>query len=257
MEEFFQEESGLTAVKTSVLNNISNVSPSQNDDRDRLSLSSMSGLIHDGKVGGPPLTSTAYSAFTTNHLAAHLHPKLTSQSETRTRDTILYDQEESLSGRCREDLGGQPTADPLADISHQTQLSGYVTYENVEAVCVSTGTEPEETIRSGLQGGTTVAPGFFFVHNTSNTITMIPDIISHPPVDGEDLEKCADKQLLCDDVTTACLVEEACITSFQHDDFISAHPDGESLISNFCVDDVAAPPTADSKITHPDRKSVV
>nr|XP_046190485.1 uncharacterized protein LOC124019150 [Oncorhynchus gorbuscha] len=202
LEEFFQGEPGLTAANTTNLHhsNVRQVLASQNDDvtetKDSLPGSSSPPtltVMHDGKAGilarGPPMTSTAYGAFTTNHLTT-LHNTTTvretfldklvcdpmapslarettthtnqvaPQTETRTRERLLYDQEKTTNAECvlEEDLGsGEATVDPLADISHQS--SGYVTCENAEATCVLSRTEAGESILSGPEEGTPVGTG--------------------------------------------------------------------------------------------------
>lgn len=136
--------------------------------KDSLSLSPPPERKDRDGVSLPPFTSTTYSAF----YASNVTPQ-------------QNDQEGCLADRHH----GQQESPPRSQNAvSQTVSSGYVTYENVEnTVSVSGGTDagshafvsPEETHNMGV----------FFLHNTSNTIAKMPDIISHPPIDGEELER--------------------------------------------------------------------
>ncbi|XP_031675764.1 uncharacterized protein LOC109887269 isoform X1 [Oncorhynchus kisutch] len=294
LEEFFQGEPGLTATKTTNLHhsNVRQVLMSQNDDvtetKDSLpGLSSPPTLtvMHDGKAGilvrGPPMTSTAYGAFTTNHLTT-LHNTTTvretfldklvcdsmtpslarettthtnqvaPQTETRTRERLLYDQDKTTNAECvlEEDLGsGEATVDPLADISHQS--SGYLTCENAEAWVLSR-TEAGESILSGPEEGTPVGTGEFLLHSTSDTnTTKACNIISHPPIDAEDLEEGSSP---CDDdLITGRPADEASVTSSWCNDVIPDYLE-EALVKRPLESRDITPPVEDRRASHPGKK---
>ncbi|XP_064857304.1 uncharacterized protein cp110 [Oncorhynchus nerka] len=295
LEEFFQGEPGLTAANTTNLHhsNVHQVLASQNDDvtetEDSLPGSSSPPtltVMHDGKAGilvrGPPMTSTAYGAFTTNHLTT-LHNTTTvretfldklvcdpmtpslarettthtnqvaPQTETRTRERRLYDQDKTTNAECvlEEDLGsGGATVDPLADISHQS--SGYVTYENAEATWVLSRTEAGESILSGPEEGTPVGTGGFLLHSTSDTnTTKACNIISHPPVDAEDLEEGSSP---CDDdLITGRPADEASVTSSWCNDVIPDYLE-EALVTWPLQSSDITPPVEESRASHPGKK---
>ncbi|XP_029599344.1 uncharacterized protein LOC115181656 isoform X2 [Salmo trutta] len=295
LEEFFQGEPGLTAAKTTNLHhsNVRHVLASQNDDvtETKNSLPGSSSpptltVMHDGKAGilvrGPPMTSTAYGAFTTNHLTT-LHNTTTvretfldklvcdpmtpslarettthtnqvaPQTETRTRERLLYDQDKTTNAGCvlEEDLGsGEATVDPLADISHQS--SGYVTYENAEATCVLSRTEAGESIISGPEEGTPIGTGGFLLHSTSDTnTTKACNIISHPPIDAEDLEEGSSP---CDDdLITGRPADEASVTSSWCNDVIPDYLE-EALVTSPLQSNDITPPVEDHIASHPGKK---
>lgn len=123
---------------------------------------------NDG-VSPPPLTSTTYSAI----FASNLTP------QQRQQDRCLTNQNISQHGSQPNYLNG---------VSHQSLSSGYLTYENVgNTTSVFRGIGAG---RDGL-GSSEDACNVdgFFLHSTSNTIAKMPDIINHPPIDGEELEK--------------------------------------------------------------------
>uniref|UniRef100_A0A4W5LDM1 Uncharacterized protein n=1 Tax=Hucho hucho TaxID=62062 RepID=A0A4W5LDM1_9TELE len=295
LEEFFQGEPGLTAAKTTNLHhsNVRQVLVSQNDDvtetNDSLPGSSSPPtltVMHDGKAGilvrGPPMTSRAYGAFTTNHLTT-LHNTTTvretfldklvcypmtpslarettthtnqvaPQTETRTRERLLYDQDKTTNAGCvlEEDLGsGEATVDPLADISHQS--SGYVTYENAEATCVLSRTEAGESIMSGPEEGTPVGTGGVLLHNTSDTNTAKTcNIISHPPIDAEDLEEGSSP---CDnDLNPGRPADEASVTSSWCNDIIQDYLE-EALVTSPLQSNDITPPVEDRIASPPGKK---
>nr|XP_043883577.1 uncharacterized protein si:ch73-100l22.3 isoform X2 [Solea senegalensis] len=98
---------------------------------------------------------------------------------------------------------------------HQSLSSGYMTCENVDnTICVS------EVIDAGSEscGSEDVySIESFFLHSTSNTITKMPEIISHSPVDGEELENSGLESSYCNNFIT---VKDICCTSFHEDSFI-------------------------------------
>ncbi|XP_052384600.1 uncharacterized protein si:ch73-100l22.3 isoform X2 [Oncorhynchus keta] len=295
LEEFFQGEPGLTAANTTNLHhsNVRQVLATQNDDvtetKDSLPGSSSPPtltVMHDGKAGilarGPPMTSTAYGAFTTNHLTT-LHNTTTvretfldklvcdpmapslarettthtnqvaPQAESRTRERLLYDQDKTTNAECvlEEDLGsGEATVDPLADISHQS--SGYVTCENAEATWVLSRTEAGESILSGPEEGTPVGTGGFLLHSTSDTnTTKACNIISHPPVDAEDLEEGSSP---CDDdLITGRPADEASVTSSWCNDVIPDYLE-EVLVTGPLQSSDITPPVEDRRASHPGKK---
>ncbi|XP_036803871.1 uncharacterized protein LOC110485493 isoform X4 [Oncorhynchus mykiss] len=293
LEEFFQGEPGLTAANTTNLHhsNVRQVLASENDDvtetKDSLPGSSSPPtltVMHDGKAGvrGPPMTSTAYGAFTTNHLTTlhntttvretfldklvcdPLTPSLARettthtnqvapQTETRTRERLLYDQDKTTNAECvlEEDLAsGGATADPLADISHQS--SGYVTCENAEATLVLSRTEAGESILSGPEEGTPVGTGGVLLHSTSDTnTTKACNIISHPPVDAEDLEEGSSP---CDDdLITGRPADEASVTSSWCNDVIPDYLE-EALVTWPLQSSDITPPVEDRRASHPGKK---
>ncbi|XP_042174237.1 uncharacterized protein si:ch73-100l22.3 isoform X2 [Oncorhynchus tshawytscha] len=295
LEEFFQGEPGLTAAKTTNLHhsNVRQVLASQNDyvteTKDSLPGSSSPPtltVMHDGKAGilvrGPPMTSTAYGAFTTNHLTT-LHNTTTvretfldklvcdpmtpslarettthtnqvaPQTETRTRERLLYDQDKTTNAECvlEEDLGsGEATVDPLADISHQS--SGYATCENAEATWVLSRTEAGESILSGPEEGTPVGTGGYLLHSTSDTnTTKACNIISHPPIDAEDLEEGSSP---CDDdLITGRPADEASVTSSWCNDVIPDYLE-EALVTWPLQSSDITPPVEDRRASHPGKK---
>lgn len=228
------------------------------------------------------MTSTAYGAFTTNHLTT-LHNTTTvretfldklvcdpmtpslarettthtnqvaPQTETRTRERLLYDQDKTTNAGCvlEEDLGsGEAMVDPLADISHQS--SGYVTYENAEATCVLSRTEAGESIISGPEEGTPIGTGGFLLHSTSDTnTTKACNIISHPPIDAEDLEEGSSP---CDDdLITGRPADEASVTSSWCNDVIPDYLE-EALVTSPLQSNDITPPVEDHIASHPGKK---
>nr|XP_057930774.1 uncharacterized protein si:ch73-100l22.3 isoform X2 [Doryrhamphus excisus]XP_057930782.1 uncharacterized protein si:ch73-100l22.3 isoform X2 [Doryrhamphus excisus] len=69
-------------------------------------------------------------------------------------------------------------------VNHWSASSGYATHENMKNATVS---ESLDLMSVCLVGGNYTND--FFLHNTSNTIARMPDIISYPPIDGEELER--------------------------------------------------------------------
>ncbi|XP_030251787.1 uncharacterized protein cp110 isoform X2 [Sparus aurata] len=144
-------------------------------------------------VSLPPLTSTTYCAF----FASNVTP-----------------QEGSLIDRHNSQQGSKPSF--LNGASHQTVSSGYVTCENVENITsVSGGIDAgrESCGFSSSEGA--YNSGGFFLHNTSNTIAKMPDIISHPPIDGEELERSGLESSFCTD-----FIEDISCSSLQEDSII-------------------------------------
>ncbi len=144
----------------------------------------------------PPLTSTTCSAF----LASNVTPQQSYQ------EGCLINQY-----NCQQE--SQPSS--LNCANQQSVSSGYMTYENVEnTTCVSGGNDAGgESHGSGSLEGAFNSGGFF-LHNTSNTIARMPDIISHPPIDGEELERSGLELSFCNDFVVA---KDICCSSLQTD----------------------------------------
>ncbi|XP_074485044.1 uncharacterized protein cp110 isoform X2 [Sebastes fasciatus] len=209
LEELLQESEIDT--KSSYSHNTSGRSVSQSNlimgTKDSLSLSPLPGRKEKDGASLPPLTSTTYSAF----FASDVTPQQSYQ------DGCLTDQHYSQQG-------SQP--------SHQSVSSGYVTYENVENTTSVSGRIDAERESFGSSEGAydNNSMGGFFLHNTSNTIAKMPDIISHPPVDGEELERSGLESSFC---TDEIVVKDTCYTSLQEDSVICDHlPEEQSESSH-------------------------
>ncbi|XP_043970223.1 uncharacterized protein si:ch73-100l22.3 [Gambusia affinis] len=138
----------------------------------------------------PPKISTTYSAF----FPSGMPPQQSFQ-------------EKHLAERRDSQQGLQPCSFNTA--SHHSLSSGYVTCENQEnATADSVRTigvwTTEETNNNGG----------FFLHSTSNTIAKMPDIISHPPIDGEELERTGLESFFCTNIMGP---KDLCSTSFHID----------------------------------------
>ncbi|CAJ1053735.1 uncharacterized protein si:ch73-100l22.3 isoform X2 [Xyrichtys novacula] len=157
---------------------------------DPLLPSSLNSEAKDG-VPLPPFTSTTYSAYLATNMTPHL--------------------EECLTDPHPSQHGSLPS--PLNGVSHQS--SGYVTYENVANTSsvsggIDTGMESHDYVPS--EGAHSL--GAFFLHNTSNTIIKMPDIISYPPIDGEELERSGLESSFCNDFVVA---EDICCSALKED----------------------------------------
>nr|XP_046261814.1 uncharacterized protein si:ch73-100l22.3 isoform X2 [Scatophagus argus] len=152
-------------------------------------------------VALPPLTSTTYSAF----FASNLTPQQNYQ------EGCLINQDDSQ-------LRSQPSS--LNGVSHQSVSSGYVTHENVEnTIRVSGGIAGRESHGFGSSEKACNVGGFF-LHNTSNTIAKMPDIISHPPIDGEELERSGLETSFCNDFI---VVKDFSCSSLKEDSTMCDH----------------------------------
>ncbi|XP_049427676.1 uncharacterized protein si:ch73-100l22.3 isoform X1 [Epinephelus fuscoguttatus] len=152
-------------------------------------------------VSFPPLTSTTCSAF----FASGATPQQSFQHKCLIEQH--YSQQES-----------QPRS--FNGASHQSVSSSYVTYEIVEnTTSVSGRTDAERETHNF--GSTEEADnmGGFFLHNTSNTIAKMPDIINHPPIDGEELERSGVESSFCNDF----IAKDICCISQQEDSVIFEH----------------------------------
>lgn len=108
--------------------------------------------------------------------------------------------------------GSQPS--PLDGVSHPSPSSGYVTYDNVENAVSIPGTIDAGSESHGLGSSQGVhSIGGFFLHSTSHTIAKMPEIISHPPIDGEELERSGLEPLFCN----TFIAEDICWSSVQED----------------------------------------
>ncbi len=162
-------------------------------------------------VSLPPMTSTTYSAF----FASNVTPQQSYQ------EGCLIDQHYSQQG-------SQPSS--LHGASHLSVSSGYVTHENVEdTASVSGGIDAGRERRGFGSSEQTYNMGGFFLHNTSNTIAKMPDIISHPPIDGEELERSGLESSFCNDFIE---VKDMCFSSLQEDSVIRDHLPAEKSESS-------------------------
>ncbi|XP_054634262.1 uncharacterized protein si:ch73-100l22.3 isoform X2 [Dunckerocampus dactyliophorus] len=99
-------------------------------------------------------------------------------------------------------------------VNHWSASSGYVTHENMKN---ATDASESLDLQSVSSVGTNNANDFF-LHNTSNTIARMPDIISYPPIDGEELERSGQESPFCHDfigrVDSSCwIIPEDSVTS--------------------------------------------
>lgn len=175
--------------------------------KDSLLLSSLPESNENHGASVPPLTSTTYSAF----FSSNVTPQQSNQ------DRCLTNQQES-----------QPNF--LSGVSHQSGSSGYVTYENVgNATSVSGGADAEKESRGFGSSEGACDVGGFFLHSTSNTIAKMPDIISHPPIDGEELEKSGLESSCSQDFV---VVKDISCSSLQQDSMTCDHLPGEKCESS-------------------------
>ncbi|XP_076585274.1 uncharacterized protein cp110 [Chaetodon auriga] len=196
LEELLQE-SEINA-ESSYSHNTSGGSVSQSNysigSTDRLLLSPPPERKQKDGVSLPLLTSTTQSAF----FASNLTPQQSYQTG------CLIDQ------HCSQQ-GSQPSF--LNSVSHQSVSSGYVTYENVEnTTSVSGGVDAGRESHGISSSEEAYNTGGFFLHNTSNTIAKMPDIISHPPIDGEELERSGLESSFRDDFIVE---EDVCCSSIR------------------------------------------
>uniref|UniRef100_A0A3P8T5B9 Centriolar coiled-coil protein 110 n=1 Tax=Amphiprion percula TaxID=161767 RepID=A0A3P8T5B9_AMPPE len=196
LEELLQESENNTRVSLS--HDISSGSVSQTNSfvgtKDSLSPLTV-GKVKDG-ISLPLLTSTMYSAFFASNVT----------SQQVFHDRCLNDQLDSRQGSQPSSFNGE---------SHHSLSSGYVTYENVG-----------NTMTLGKIGNSEEVynMGGFFLHNTSDTIAKMPDIISHPPIDGEELERSGLELSICNTLTD---VKDNCCTSIQEDSVTCDHLSAE------------------------------
>ncbi|XP_041789315.1 uncharacterized protein si:ch73-100l22.3 isoform X2 [Chelmon rostratus] len=204
LEELLQESDVTT--KSSYSHNTDGGSVSQSSyfigTKDRLLLSPPLERKQKNGVSLPLLTSTTHSAF----FASNVTPQQSYQKG------CLIDQ------HCSQQ-GSQPSF--LNCVSHQSVSSGYVTYENVEnTTTVSGGIDAGRESRDIGSSEGACNTGGFFLHNTSNTIAKMPDIISHPPIDGEELERSGLESSFNNDFI---VVKDICCSSLQEGSIICDH----------------------------------
>ncbi|XP_022063589.2 uncharacterized protein si:ch73-100l22.3 isoform X1 [Acanthochromis polyacanthus] len=191
LEELLQESENNT--RASLSHDISSGSVSQTNSFVGLSPLTVR-EVKDG-ISLPPLTSTTYSAFFASNVT----------SQQIFHDRCLNDQVDSQQGSPSSFNGA----------IHHSLSSGYVTYENVGNTTTSGKISNSEEVYN---------LGGFFLHNTSNTIAKMPDIISHPPIDGQELERSGLELSFCNNLTD---VKDICCTSFQEDSVTSEHLSAE------------------------------
>ncbi|XP_068448690.1 uncharacterized protein cp110 isoform X2 [Clinocottus analis] len=160
-------------------------------------LSSPPGRKEKEDVSLTPFTSTTNSVF----FASNLTPQQSCQ------EGCLIDQHYSEQG-----------SPPI----HQSVSSGYVTYENVEnttSVSERIGAERESHGFGSLEDAynNNNKKECFFLHNTSNTIAKMPDIINYPPIDGEELERSGLESSFCHNLVA---VQDICCTLPQENSVI-------------------------------------
>ncbi|XP_054897122.1 uncharacterized protein si:ch73-100l22.3 [Poeciliopsis prolifica] len=174
------------------LHNNSRFSMSRNDvsigTRESLS-PGPTGKLKNG-TAQPPKISTTHSAF----FPSSMPPQQSFQ-------------EEYLPERLDSQQGSQPCSFNAA--SHQSLSSGYITCENQE----KSTADSVQTIDVQTTEETNNNDGVFF-HSTSNIIPKMPDIISHPPIDGEELERTGLESFFCTNIMGP---KDLCSTSFHID----------------------------------------
>ncbi|CAG5929020.1 unnamed protein product [Menidia menidia] len=136
----------------------------------------------------PPMTSTTYSAF----FASGLSP------QHRYHEGCLTDQS-----------GSQPCS-----FSHPSASSGYVTFDP-SATC-------------GEAHSPCPSVDGFYLHSVPQTVTRMPDIISHPPMDGAELERSGMESPFCESPTG---VTDVFGVSFQDDSVMSDQQDKDESLN--------------------------
>ncbi|KAF3844034.1 hypothetical protein F7725_016082 [Dissostichus mawsoni] len=174
--------------------------------KESLSPSLLSGEKDKDGVYFPPLTSTTYSAYFASDVTT----------------------QESYQKEC---LIKQHNSQQVSQPGQQSASSGYVTFENLEnSSNVSERIDDERESFGSSEGAYRNNMGGLFLQNTSNTITKMPDIISHPPIDGEELERSGLESAICSNFT---LMKDMSCTSLQEDSIICDHlQDGTSKSSH-------------------------
>ncbi|XP_040001125.1 uncharacterized protein si:ch73-100l22.3 isoform X2 [Xiphias gladius] len=147
--------------------------------------------VRKGKDGRslPPMKSAMYSAFFTSDVTP----------QQSYNEGCLVDQHDSQRG-------SQPSS--LNGACHQS-----LTYENVKnTISVSGMIDAGGESRGFGSSEGAYGMGGFLLHSTSDTITKMPEIISHPPIDGEELERNGLDSSFCYNFRA---VKGICCTSFQ------------------------------------------
>ncbi|XP_035515811.1 uncharacterized protein si:ch73-100l22.3 [Morone saxatilis] len=213
LEELLQESE--VNSKSSYSHNTSGGSVSQSSyfmvTKDSLSLSPPPERKEKDSVSLSPFTSTTYCAF----FASNVTPLQSYQ------EGCLIDQHYSQQG-------SQPN--PLNSACHQSESSGYATFENAENTTSVSGRidAGRESHGFGSSKGAYNMAGFF-LYNTSNTITKMPDIISHPPIDGDELERSGLESSFCSDFI---VVKDTSFSSCQEESVMCDHLPVERSKSN-------------------------
>uniref|UniRef100_A0A8C5G6G2 Uncharacterized LOC114472309 n=1 Tax=Gouania willdenowi TaxID=441366 RepID=A0A8C5G6G2_GOUWI len=148
-------------------------------------------LIETSGVALPPLTPTPSSAFTSSEKSHH--------------ERCLLDKVDS-----------QPASQPssFTGTSHQSMSSDYVTFDDVENTKSASDCIEVQTRRPAHVSSERIFNFSGFFLHSSSTITKIPDIINHPPIDGEELERSGVETSFCHDFIA---VKDICGSSFQED----------------------------------------
>lgn len=232
LEEFLQESEIIT--KSSFFCNASSGSVSQGNSFVGTSDNLSSPPVIKGKDGIclPPLTSTTYSAF----FASNMTPQQN------------YN-EGDLTDQLNSQQGSQPNS--FNAESCRSLSSGCIANKNVENSTTVSGRidAGNESNGFGSSGGFYNTVGFF-LHNTSNTIAKMPDIISYPPIDGEELERSGQESSFCDNLTD---VRDICYTSFQEDSLLCDHIPAEKS-ENSQLDSVKCDDNSPfTSVLNPDR----
>ncbi|XP_034751383.1 uncharacterized protein si:ch73-100l22.3 isoform X2 [Etheostoma cragini] len=203
LEELLQETENNTKSSYSHDNSGGSVSQSNLFIRptDDLSLFPPTGRKEQNGVPLPPLTSTTYSAFFTS--------TVTPQQSYQER--CLIDQH-------YKQHGSQPSS--LNGVSHRSVSSGYLTFENTTSVSERISAERESHGFGSSDGAYKNNMGGFFLHSTSETIAKMPDIISHPPIDGEELERSGLEASICNNIIG---VKDICCPLLQEESVICDH----------------------------------
>jgi len=110
-----------------------------------------------------------------------------------------------------------------------------VTYENVEITTAISG-EIDSGDESHCVGPSEEAYAVdgFFLHSISNAIAKMPDIINHPPIDGEELESSGLESSFCNNLMG---VKDICHISFQDDSVICDHTSAETSLHSMQHED--------------------
>ncbi|XP_019940037.2 centriolar coiled-coil protein of 110 kDa isoform X1 [Paralichthys olivaceus] len=153
-------------------------------------------LVKKGEDGlsPPPLASTISSAF----LISNVTP------QESYNEGCLADQHDSQQGP-------QPSS-PNGAIQESVS-SGYATYVENSVFVSGIIDRGSGSCGFGSSEGT-YSMDDFFLRSTSNTITKMPKIIIHPPIDGEELEISGLDLSLCNN---SIAEQDICCSSFQED----------------------------------------
>ncbi|XP_053275002.1 uncharacterized protein si:ch73-100l22.3 [Pleuronectes platessa] len=220
MEELLQESE--INIKSLYSQNTSGGSASQSHffnetTKDTPSLSPPTVRKREDGLSPPQLASTVSSAF----LISHVTP------QGSDNESCLADQHDSQQGPQQSSPNGA---------IHESVSSGYVTHENVENTVFGSGMIDAGSGICGFRSseGAYSMDGFF-LQSTSNTVTKMPEIISHPPIDGEELERSGLEISLCN---TFNAEQDICCNSFQDDSVTCDSLTADTSESTVSGDDV-------------------